>query len=171
MISIDQIKNYTKFMTCAELDELRRYFNSAEFNKIYFNKFEVSQKEAFTKFQQNKIKREAREKRLEVELYPHLIEYCKHWLTPGDIIKFEGASSGGIRKVVEITNHTVLGLVVSKITKDGPRLSGYSSENSFEKLLGVYKTDLGNSETGTKCWFDRKSIVKFIKSQRNESKL
>jgi ssDNA-specific exonuclease RecJ len=36
MISIDQIKNYTKFMTCAELDELRRYFNSAEFNKIYF---------------------------------------------------------------------------------------------------------------------------------------
>ena len=36
----------------------------------------------------------------------------------------------------------------------------------FEKLMEVYKADLANEQNDTKCWFNRKSIVEFVKSKQ-----
>jgi hypothetical protein len=171
MITIKQLKDYARlFMTADELSELRSYVNSNEFHEMYSKKYQADESARLKKFKAEKVARQERKKKLETEVYPYLREYCKNWIKPGDIIRFEGAKGGGVRKVVEITNYdTIIGLVVSRITKFEPQLTGYSSENSFDKLIEVYKHDLSNDKDGSKCWFNRKSIVNFIKSKQNES--
>lgn len=170
MITVKHIKDYVKLMTADELSEMRAYFNSTEFNSIYHKKCEFEEIARIKKHKTEKEARLERKKKLETDLYPYLREYCKKWIKPGDIIKFEGANSRGVRKVVEITNHnSIIGLVVSRITKFESHLTGYSSENSFDKLIEVYKHDLSNSKDGSKCWFNRKSIVNFIKNESNRN--
>jgi hypothetical protein len=171
MVSVKQIRDYAKFMSADELSQLRSFVNSQEFQSIYWEKHESDRQAGLLKYQKSRKAREERQAKLQTEVYPYLKQYCKEWIKPGDIVRFEGTKNSGIRKVVEITQHGIIGLVVTRIKGGEPQLSGYSSENSFEKLIEVYKIDLGNDETHTKikCWYNRKSIVEFVKKQNNES--
>jgi len=153
-------------MSANELSELRSFVYSNEFHKLYSGKYEEDRKAGLLKYQKNRKSRQEREERLQVEVYPYLKAYCKQWLQTGDLVRFEGANGSGIRKVVEITSYGIIGLVVSRFKNGEPVLSGYSSENSFEKLMEVYKADLANEQNDTKCWFNRKSIVEFVKSKQ-----
>lgn len=165
---MEQIKRYVKLMTVDKLLELRRYINSNEFHEIYYKKYQSEEILKLKKSKAEKAARQERKKKLETDVFPYLKEYCKLWIMPGDIVKFEGSNRGGIREVIKITDHTVIGEVVISLN-GGVRLGGYFSENSFEKLNGVYKSDLANETDGSKCWFNRKSIINFIKSKHNES--
>ena len=170
MVSVKQIRDYAKFMSADELSALRQFVNSQEFQEIYWKKHESDREAGLLKYQKSRKARLERQAKLEAEVFPHLRTYCKQWIKPGDIVRFEGANGSGIRKVVEITQYGIIGLVVSRFRNGEAQLSGYSSENSFEKLIEVFKEDLGNNPTTKiKCWFNRKSIVEFVKSQNNES--
>lgn len=156
-------------MTYSELEELREIVMSNKYQWYKNAKWKEHTADLHKQYEKNKKARLTVEEKFQTLILPSLLQYAKEYIKVDDIIKFEGASRGGVRKVLIVSEHGTLGQVVGSWKKGAPVLDSYTSENPFSKLMGVYKENLDNTSTpgGLKCWFDRKSIVKFIKSKQS----
>jgi hypothetical protein len=156
-------------MTYSELDELRSIVNSNKFHERQRILWKEHSDELNLLLEKSRNARLSVEEKFRTLTLPILLQYAKEYIKVEDIIKFEGASRGGVRKVLSVSEHGTLGQVVFSWKKGTPVLDSYTSENPFSKLMGVYKENLDNttSPDGLKRWFDRKDIVKFIKSKQS----
>lgn len=100
---------------------------------IKFRDYQDVEKE---KYIQRKKERFETERRKQEVFYPLVRRFCKENLRRGDIVKFEG--SNDYREVVEVTSTTVIGMQV-RLQHGVPVKTGYSSENNFDKLAGMYR--------------------------------
>lgn len=158
------ITKHLSQLSLDEINEIKDFINSPACIERERKLWESKQKDLTSTYQKNRAAREATKLRHETELYPALKKYAINYLFPGDIVKFQNANSGGYRQIVKIEKDVILGLVVrfNRRTKLW-ETSGYSSENSITNLSEVYLTSIENTNpTDSKCWYNRKDIVKFI---------
>ena len=164
-------KLFTKHISQFSLDdinELISFVNSPAFRNRENELWADKRDEIRASYEKNKAVRDKAKEKLENEIAPALKKYAQNYLFMTDIVKFQGASSGGYRQIVQINESTILGLVVRwDRMKKTWEPTGYYSENSIEKLSEVYLSSLdNNSPMLKKCWFNRKSIVEFINKQK-----
>ncbi len=73
---------------------------------------------------------------------PILIRFVNQHLEKDMIVSFKGTNGPAFRKIVEIRNITIVGLVISyHRTKKEWILSGGASENGIENLKGYFADD------------------------------
>lgn len=156
-------------MTLNELDELRSIVMGNKYQQCKNAKWAEHSAELAKKHEKNRENRLSTEERFEKLILPYILLYAKKYIKEGDIVKYEGASRGGIRKVISVSDYGTIGHVIGSWHKGVPYIESYTSENPFSKLMGVYRENLNGSKEpgGLKCWFDRKDIVQFIKSKQS----
>jgi len=162
------LTKHISHFTLDEINELKTFINSPSFRTRENELWVDRQNELRASYEKNKATRDRAKEKLETEIAPALKKYAHKHLFKDDVVKFQGASSGGYRQIVRIDESTILGLVVrwDRKTKSWETI-GYSSENSIEKLSEVYLSSLENAfPSPEKCWFNRKSIVEFINNQK-----
>lgn len=72
---------------------------------------------------------------------PRLIEFAKLTFKKDMILAFKGTHGSSYRKIVEVRDRTVVGLVIHYWAKRGWVLEGGASENSIENLKGYFADD------------------------------
>jgi len=155
-------------LTYKEMEEIKLFANSLKFqlrqNELWMERVKEIDAEA----RKNRETREKSKEKFEREVLPALKKYAHTYLFKDDIVKFQGASSGGFRQILRIDDNSIFCLVVRwDKTKKTWEPTGYSSDNSIEKLSEVYLTSLDNTfPMPQKCWFNRKAIVEFINKQK-----
>ena len=155
-------------LTYKEMEEIKLFVNSPKFQLRERELWMERLKEIDSETRKNREAREKSKEKLEREVFPALKKYTHNYLFKDDIVKFQGASSGGFRQILRIDDNSIFGLVVRwDRTKKTWEPTGYSSDNSIEKLSEVYLTSLDNANPmPQKCWFNRKAIVEFINKQK-----
>jgi hypothetical protein len=128
----------------TDLAQIKQFFAAFDYEQLGFiqkileetrnAKFKDHYQDIKEQYKKRKLQRNERELQKEQEYYPLVRRFCKERLSIGDIVKFTG--SNDFREIVEITDCSAIGLQV--YFRGGiPVRTGYSSENSFEKLEGM----------------------------------
>lgn len=163
-MDVNRIK--TEILECdsyEKLNELRNFVCGYEFRDLIVKLYAEKSKKTREKNRETakKIKeREAAE-------YPAIIAFVKNHVKTDDIIKFKGASYNGIRKVIAVDNHSIMGHVVNRMKRiEGVlelKTTGYTSTNGIDKLIGYYSEE-------NRCFLSRKTIVELgTEILKNES--
>jgi hypothetical protein len=155
-------------MTYKEMEEIKLFVNSPKWQFRERELWMERVKEIDAEARKNRETREKSKEKLEREVFPALKKYAQNYLFKDDIVKFQGANSGGFRQILRIDENSIFCLVVRwDRTKKTWEPTGYSSDNSIEKLSEVYLTSLDNANPmPQKYWFNRKAIVEFINKQK-----
>ena len=147
-------KPITEF-TYEELQQLRSFVDGNEFRAQRDKLWDAHYKTVQEKAQKNRLAREKVKER-EAEEYKYLKAFAL-WLNRDNLISFRGTKGSPYRKIVEINESTILGLVVNRRRdKNGNIvLSGNSSENGICNINGYMDKD--------GVWRDRKWIIELGK--------
>jgi len=166
MTDLKSIQSYIKALSYDEMCKLKLFLNSSEYCSIYNHKQEKHFEEIRNITEKNRSARIKSEEKFNTEILPYLKIFINNHLREGDIVQFKGASNNGFRKVVSINSSrgTIIGFIVTH-ARGIWHLKGYSSENSYDKLKGIWCSSLSDrTSSDTPCWFGLKEIVEFVKN-------